>query len=436
MSEPDSQTGVSPPADAASRPPPIAPADLPPDVSAKRLPESVELRAAPQPVTRLNRRTLAVGIGAVSFAVLGVTLWSLQPRSRQADTGPELYNVDRISRAEGLETLPKDYSQLPPPAQPAPPELGRPLPGDLGGPILRAEREAGVYAPANVDPADAGRQARLKEAQDAARAPLFYKSGNRGGSAAGGAPSMADAGPAGLPLAEGSPPVDAVQTQNMQDNKTAFASQGRTATQSAHRMDAPRGPDTIMAGTVISAALVTGIKSDMPGDIIATVTEPVYDSATRSNILIPQGARLMGRHNSQVAYGQSRAQAVWDRIVMPDTSSIVLDNLAAADPAGYAGLEDDVDWHWDRILAGAALTTLLGVGAELAAPQTQGGGDGRVVIAARDGMQDTVNQVGQEITRRNLNIQPTITIRPGMPVRIVVNRDITLRPYRPLFINR
>src|SRR3546814_16966691 len=92
----------------------------------------------------------------------------------------------------------------------------------------------------------------------------------------------------------------------MQDNKGAFAGQGRTATQSAHRMEAPRGPDTITAGTVISAALVTGIKSDMPGDIIATVTEPVYDSATRSNVLIPQGARLMGRHNSQVARSEER----------------------------------------------------------------------------------------------------------------------------------
>lgn len=191
-----------------------------------------------------------------------------------------------------------------------------------------------------------------------------------------------------------------------------------------------------MAGTVIAAALVTGIKSDLPGDISATVTEPVYDSATHRNVLIPQGARILGRYNSQVAYGQSRVQAVWERIIMPDTSSVVLDNLTATDPAGYTGLEDEVDWHWSRILAGAALTTLLGVGAELAAPQNQGGGDGRVVIAARDGVQDTVNQVGQEITRRNLNIQPTLTVRPGMPVRIVVNRNIRLRAYRPLFINR
>ncbi|MCK9511621.1 MAG: TrbI/VirB10 family protein [Castellaniella sp.] len=398
--------------------------------------ESVELRAAPQRVTRLNRRTLAVGIGVASFAVLGATLWSLQPRSRDAHTNPELYNVDRITRAEGLDALPRDYSQVLPPAPV--PVLGDPLPGDLGRPVLRAEREAGMHPHGGPDAAEAERLARLKEAEEAARAPLFYKSANRGGS-----PDASAALPdgfsadalAGLPL-EADGPLDVMQTQNMQGNKTDFAGQGRTATQSAHRMEAPHGPDTVMAGTVIAAALVTGIKSDVPGDIIATVTEPVYDSATRRNILIPQGARLMGRYNSQVSYGQSRVQAVWERIIMPDTSSIVLDNLAAADPAGYAGLEDDVDWHWNRILAGAALTTLLGVGTELAAPQNQGTGDGRVIIAARDGVQDSVNQVGQEITRRNLNIQPTLTIRPGMPVRIVVNRDITLRAYRPLFINR
>src|SRR3546814_12390324 len=107
----------------------------------------------------------------------------------------------------------------------------------------------------------------------------------------------------------------------------------------------------------------------------------------------------MGRYNSQVAYGQSRVQAVWERIIMPDTSSVVLDNLAAADPAGYAGLEDAVDWHWDRILKGAVLTTLLGVGAALAAPQNPGGREGPVVIAQRAGSKAPVNPVGPASTR-------------------------------------
>ena len=137
-----------------------------------------------------------------------------------------------------------------------------------------------------------------------------------------------------------------------------------------------------MAGTVIAGALVTGIKSDLPGDVIATVKEPVYDTATGRFLLIPQGSRIMGRYNSQVSYGQSRVQVVWNRIILPDTSSLTLDNPDGTDPAGYAGLEDGVDWHWDRIFAGAVLTTLLGIGAEIAAPENRQDGN-RVIIAGR-----------------------------------------------------
>jgi type IV secretion system protein VirB10 len=190
-----------------------------------------------------------------------------------------------------------------------------------------------------------------------------------------------------------------------------------------------------MAGTVIAGALVTGIKSDLPGDVIGTVTEPVYDTATGKFLLIPQGSRILGRYNSQVSYGQSRVQVMWNRIILPDTSSLTLDHLVGTDPAGYAGLEDDVDWHWNRIFAGAVLTTLLGVGAELAAPENRQDGN-RIVIAGRDSAQDSINQVGQEITRRNMDIQPTLTIRPGLPVRVIVNRDLVLRPCQPLFFNR
>ncbi len=191
----------------------------------------------------------------------------------------------------------------------------------------------------------------------------------------------------------------------------------------------PESPYQVMAGTVIAAALVTGIKSDLPGDVIATVTEPVYDSATGEHVLIPQGARLLGRYNSQVNYGQSRVQVVWQRVILPDTSSFQLANLVGTDAAGYAGLEDGVDWHWDRIVAGAAMTSLLGIGAELAAPANRTDGD-RVIIAGRDSLQDTVNQVGQEVTRRNLEIQPTLTQRPGLPLRVIVNRDLVLHPYQ------
>jgi type IV secretion system protein VirB10 len=126
---------------------------------------------------------------------------------------------------------------------------------------------------------------------------------------------------------------------------------------------------------------------------------------------------------------------VWTRLILPDASSIDLDKLPGVDPAGYAGLEDGVDRHWDRLLAGAALSTLLGVGAELAAPQSRTDGN-QVVVAARGSAQDSVNQVGQEITKRNLNVQPTLTIRPGFPVNVMVTKDLVLRPYQPLFYMR
>ena len=141
------------------------------------------------------------------------------------------------------------------------------------------------------------------------------------------------------------------------------------------------------------------------------------------------------KFNRQGGSNLDRRQQVWNRVILPDTSSLTLDNLVGTDPAGYAGLEDGVDWHWDRVFAGAALTTLLGVGAELAAPENRQDGN-RVIIAGRDSLQDSVNQIGQEVTRRNLNVQPTLTERPGLPVRIIVKRDLVLRPYQPLFFNR
>lgn len=180
---------------------------------------------------------------------------------------------------------------------------------------------------------------------------------------------------------------------------------------------------------------MTGINSDLPGQVIANVSEAVYDTATGRHLLIPQGSRLIGRYDSQVAFGQRRVLLVWTRLILPDTSSVALDRLPGIDPAGYAGLEDGVDWHWDRILAGAALSTLLGIGAELAAPESRIDGN-RIVIAGRESAQETVSQVGQELTKRNMSVQPTLTIRPGFPMRVMVSKDLVLRPYQPLFFQR
>ena len=409
----------------------------PPTGPNKADPDTMALRASPRPVTRLNRRMLAVLAGTLGAVVLGGTLWSLQSHKRERNAGTELYNVDRVSHAENLDQLPKDYSTVPIAAKPVP-ALGEPLPGDLG-PAIVAQRIAGT-------PAQTGRIAQPGDAEEAARSGVLFRSG---AVKAAPSPTASTAMPESVsgnqsfnpmaPAVASAQPTDPTAVQNRQDQKQAFVANGGPSNDSATRNPAslqlPASPYQVMAGTIIPAALVTGINSDLPGQVIANVTEAVYDTATGRFLLIPQGSRLIGCYDSQVSFGQRRVLLVWTRLILPDNSSISLDRLPGIDPAGYAGLEDGADWHWDRILAGAALSTLLGVGAELAAPDRTGS-DTKIVIATRQSGQDTVNQVGQEITKRNVSIQPTLTIRPGFPMRVMVNKDLILRPYQPLFFQR
>lgn len=412
----------------------------------KVAPEGVTLRASPRPVTRLNRRTLAISAALLAAAIAAASMWALQSKGGRGSAGQtNLYDVDRIAKADDLERLPADYSKLPAKSASAQaasvPQLGPPLPGDWGA--------ASAMTPLPNDGLVPGPSAeavdRQHQAEEIARSSVFFRTSNNVGkrdvtSASAGAPVVANAAafdPMGAgPASTAAPPNDPTAIQNRQDQKEAFlAKGGDAATRNAGSLQPPASPYTVMAGTIIPAALVTGINSDLPGQIIAEVTQPVCDTATGRYLLIPQGSRLIGRYDSKVAFGQRRVLLVWLRLVLPDTSSIALDKLPGIDPAGYAGLEDGVDWHWNRILAGAALSTLLGVSSELAV-SNQGNVNGNTVIALRDSAQDTANQVGQEITRRNLSIQPTLTVRPGFRVNVMVNKDLVLRPYQPLFIQR
>lgn len=154
------------------------------------------------------------------------------------------------------------------------------------------------------------------------------------------------------------------------------------------------------------------------------MTSRVFDSPTGRILLVPQGARLVGNYDSVVAFGQKRALVVWKRILMPDGSSLALDNEPATDPAGYAGLADRIDFHSWSLLKGIAMSTLVGIGSSLT---LSGGGD--LVRALRQSTQDASAHAGEQITGRNLDVQPTITIRPGTPVRLVVHKDLILSPW-------
>jgi type IV secretory pathway VirB10-like protein len=222
------------------------------------------------------------------------------------------------------------------------------------------------------------------------------------------------------------PQLDPESLLNMQDRKAAFLGAAvDRKTVSPDRLANPASRYVVQAGAVIPAALITGIRSDLPGQVTAQVTENVYDSPTGKYLLIPQGSKLVGAYDSNVSFGQDRVLLVWTRLVMPNGRSIVLERQPAADTQGFAGLEDEVDHHWGRLVMAAALSTLLGVGSELGAANN----DNAIVTALRRGSTDSLNQTGQLVVRRNLNIQPTVTIRPGFPVRVIVNRDLVLAPY-------
>jgi len=139
---------------------------------------------------------------------------------------------------------------------------------------------------------------------------------------------------------------------------------------------------------------------------------------------------LIGIYDSQVAFGQSRVLLVFTRLIMPDGRSIVLERQPGADVAGFAGLEDDVDNHWKELLEAAALSTLLAVGTEVNSGTDLNSTNGTILQALRRGAGDSLDQTGQQVVRRNLNNQPTLTIGPGFPVRVIVDRDLVLEPYR------
>ena len=179
-----------------------------------------------------------------------------------------------------------------------------------------------------------------------------------------------------------------------------------------------------MAGNLIPASLVTGLNSDLPGQIIGQVTQNVYDTVTGQHLLIPQGSRLIGRYDSVIAFGQSRALVIWTRLILPNGDSIQLDNLPGSDSQGFAGLKDKVDNHTWQFIKGAALSSLLSISSELASDD----GD-RLTRTLQNAGQDTANIAGQRIIDRNLNVQPTLRVRPGWRFNVIVRRDLILKPY-------
>ena len=374
-------------------------------------PQALRLGGEPPRITRLSRKVLAGGTALALLLISGAVIWALRSSHPQNSAPDELYSTDHHNVADGLTALPRDYAGIPRDV----PRLGPPLPGDLGRPIATVEGQSG---PIGLD----AEQQRANQETEAARTSKVFAS-----TTAAVTPQHAASQETPTNTASSS---DEAFAQNGQDRKLLFANApvDRRIT-APDRLSRPASPFVVQAGTVIPAALITGIRSDLPGQITAQVTENIYDTPTGRARLIPQGARLIGIYDSQVAFGQSRVLLVWTRLIMPNGRSIVLERQQGADAGGYSGLEDEVDNHWGELIKAALLSTILGVGAELGSGADTGNNTA-ILQALRLGAANSLNQAGQQLVRRNLNIQPTLTIRPGFPVRVLVSRDLVLEPYR------
>jgi type IV secretion system protein VirB10 len=404
----------------------------------------LRIRARPRPVTRINRRILmaGAGLGVLGlFAAFSVAL--APPRAAGAAAPREIYNTSATRKPEGLEALPArynevgiagiDYPLLGPPLGPGPFMAGFEAESE---PIPALPNTRAFEGKSRPDPDEEAARARLLRdaglAEEAARAPVFFSLGGTSASR-GASPSE----PAGIALPTGSELMALASSSggaaaglggamdpNLQLRKRQFLDDERPGgVRSMHSVEDPRSPWQVMAGTIIPASLVTGLNSDLPGMVIAQVTQPVHDTVTGQRLLIPQGSRLIGRYQSEISFGQDRALIVWERLIFPDGASVMMSE-PAADATGHAGLSDRTDHHWDRMFAAAGLATLLGVGAELGTDR-----DDDIARAIRRGTSDTVNQAGQRVVDRTLGIQPTIRVRPGWPVNVLVTRDLILRPY-------
>lgn len=376
--------------------------------------EAVRLRATPARVARLSR-PMALTLGAVAAAAAGGALMLALHAPFVRPPEPATEEPETRPPPSAVAEAPETYGEVP--------KLGPPLPGDLGRPIVSAQ-DRGVTVPPPAmgstpppDPAEAqARQARRQVLEAARTSGLFT------GSARTVAPSQATrVQAAAMPPAE-IPVVAAPGAAETDDQaaKRAFLERPRASpATSGFRVTPPAGKLLLQAHTVITAALVTAVSSDLPGPISAQVTRNVYDSLTGRVVLIPQGSKLLGTYDARVTFGQRRVLLAWDRIVFPDGRSLDLDRLVGADAAGRSGLADGVDAHWGAMGKAALLSSLLGVGAELGADD-----DGDVARALRRGVQDTVNQTGRQMVRRQLDVQPTLTLRAGLPVTILVTRDV------------
>jgi type IV secretion system protein VirB10 len=391
-----------------------------------------------EPKTGLAKGPTVIALACVGSIIALATAFAFSP-SRQTQKPAEPH-ADQPTVTQTVQ-LP-DVIQDPPPA--TPPDAAD---GDAAsGPFRRGAGGQG-YRANDVGPApDGSRRARLemlREEREKALGSSLYANiedpftaeqrpiaGIGAGTQT--SPDVAGAPRTGTPATATSSAGD----QNLQGRKNDFLTQtDRSDGYLPNQIVRPRSPYEVKAGTIIPTVLVTGINSDLPGTILGQVRENVYDTVSGNYLLIPQGSKVLAAYDSMVAYGQERVLVCWQRLIRPDGTSLSLDCQPGVDLGGYAGFADTVDNHWWRVLTGVALGSVLAAGVVVPQGNVSGYvptiGQGMAANAA-----GAVNQAGQQITNRALNIQPTIKVRPGFSVNVLVTKDLVIPPYRPEGVTR
>ncbi|MGE3537364.1 MAG: TrbI/VirB10 family protein [Candidatus Tectimicrobiota bacterium] len=412
----------------------------PPSPAPKQPWEPLALRARPAPVTRLNRKVigvlLALGLGLVAFAL------STGLKTPHAPAGPaEAAMPGQPTPPEALGRMPASYGDIPrpvvaqaatpPPAAPPPVPPSTPPPAPVG---VRQPPPAPPSGPTPAELAAAEAQRKAREAAEKARlSEIFFPSSSRSVPPPQ-APERLQAALAGTPPAhQGAKSPDIVEKYFApQAEKREFLRQagkeGKTVL--PHAVQEPVSPYEVKAGTLIPAVLLTGINADLPGQLLAQVREPVYDTVTGQSLLIPQGTRILGVYDSAVVTGQHRVLVVWSRLMFPNGTSLSLDGMPGVDLAGYAGFKDTVNHHYGPLIGAVALSSLLSLGTRLPFGSVD---DSRLLPTLgqdyADQVGSNINRAGQQIVGRQLQQPPTIEIRPGFAVNVFVNADLVLRPY-------
>ena len=403
------------------------------DPNAKVTPDSV-LKAPRAPVTRWSRRLIITGAAIIaSLVALGFVMGFSGPARPKPKDEAQAKAVDVTPSAPSLGSrYANGYAspemQTLAAVSPASvgSSVGAPGTASLPSPADAAPGQAFHPQVASPQPSPEVQHARAEAIAARSSSPFF--GGGSGGAEAQhpepGSPALipVSAEPA---LAQGQD----VQPANGQGAKRQFLNTARSQDYLATPLRAPLSPWEVKAGSIIPAALITSINSDLPGEVVAQVTQPVYDHATGRTVLIPQGSRLIGVHDAQVAYGQQRALIAWTRLIMPDGRSINIGSMSGSDLSGAAGLQDQVDGHFGQLARGIFLSSVFSVGAASAQDAGSRSSGQLVINSAASGAANSAQQVGQQITQRDLSRQPTLRVRAGFPLTVLVNKDMILAPY-------